>query len=254
MSANIVLVLGDTGSGKTSSLRHLDPKQTAIINIADKKLPMKGAMVNYIPLRGDNNGNLVNLSMPRDLASVIKTRDKLFGAIRYYNARPEIKYLHIDDAQYFMSFEMFSRVNEKKYDKFTEMAVNLVNLIALLKSCRDDLNISVAWHEESGEKDGSVYFSAKTCGKMISQNLTIEGLFTYVVRSVKRPALWELENGHCFCIGEECSTAKMPMGMFGGIDVRHIPNDLKLVFQGIHAYDQGIDFDWQKEYEKILAA
>lgn len=103
--AQTVLVIAESGSGKSTSIRNLDPKSTVLINIAGKPLPFKDARKNYTPLSKENpQGNLANVSSPAGIAKVMNhVNEKM----------PHVKTLVIDDWQYMSSFEYFDRAAEK---------------------------------------------------------------------------------------------------------------------------------------------
>lgn len=107
--ADLIGVVGNSGSGKSTSLRNLNPNTTFIINTAGKALPFKGWKKNYIPLKQDPttkkfSGNLYNTSNVVQILQILKMIDK---------QRPEIKVVVIEDAQYLMAFEAMERSSEK---------------------------------------------------------------------------------------------------------------------------------------------
>ena len=172
--AQSVLVIADSGSGKSTSIRDLDPKETFIINIANKPLPFKGWKKNYTAISKDNpKGNMTPVS---SAAGIIK-------AMMHVNDKmPHIKNLVVDDWQYMSSFEYFDRADEKGYDKFTSIAKNLAQVAEMPKDMRDDLYIFFLTHsEESTDVNGHRKVKAKTVGKMIDNALTLEGLFSIVL-------------------------------------------------------------------------
>ena len=97
--ADLIGVVGNAGSGKSTSMRNLDPKTTFIINVAGKPLPFKGWKKNYVPLTQDPttkafSGNLYNTSDVKMILQILKMINK---------QRPEIKVVVIEDAQYIMA-------------------------------------------------------------------------------------------------------------------------------------------------------
>lgn len=243
----VVLVNGQTGSGKTLSARNLPPAHTFIMDIGDKPFPFKGGAVNYSQLSTENpKGNKYSFSIPRDYKDFLVFKDKVFRIINAVNKDERFKYLVVDDVQYFSAFEMIRRGSEKSFSKFTDMAGGLVDLIQKLKECRKDLDIALLWHEEV--KDTGI-IGTKTVGKMVDQYLTIEGLFTYVVRAMRRPDLFDRDAGFCFITSQAESTCKLPPGMFQG---DAIPSDLNILFKGIHAYENGQDYDYEADYKSSI--
>ena len=225
--AQSVLVIADSGSGKSTSIRDLDPKETFIVNIANKPLPFKGWKKDYTMISKDNQkGNMTGVSSAAGIMkAMMHVNDKM----------PHIKNLVIDDWQYMSSFEYFDKADEKGYDKFTSIAKNLAQVAKLPKDMRDDLYIFFLTHsEESTDINGHRKVKAKTVGKMIDNALTLEGLFSIVLfgkvvkdEEEKLNYVFETANN-----GE--NTCKSPDGMFENV---RISNSLKLVKNAIIEYE-----------------
>jgi hypothetical protein len=225
--AQSVLVIADSGTGKSTSIRKLDPKETFIINIANKPLPFKGWKGNYKNISKDNpKGNMTSAS---SAAGIIK-------AMQHVNDKmPNIKTLVVDDWQYMSSFEYFDRANEKGYDKFTQIAANLAQVAKMPKDMREDLTIFFLTHsEDSTDVNGHRKVKAKTIGKMIDNTLTLEGLFSIVLFGRVKKDEDGLEYGFDTVNNGE-NTCKSPMGMFKD---SFIENDLQLVKDCIAEYEK----------------
>ena len=225
--AQSVLIIADSGSGKSTSMRNLPAKETFIINIANKPLPFKGWKKDYTNISKDNpKGNMTSAS---SAAGIIK-------AMKHVNDNmPHIKTLVVDDWQYMSSFEYFDRANEKGYDKFTQIASNLAQVAKMPKDLRDDLYVFFLTHsEDSTDINGHRKVKAKTIGKMIDNTLTLEGLFSIVLFGhVKKDEDGQLHYGFDTVNNGE-NTCKSPMGMF---DDSFIDNDLQLVKDCIAEYE-----------------
>ena len=195
----VVLVLGASGSGKSTSLRNFDPDEVGIFNVAGKPLPFKKKM------------KIVNNP---GYAEIIKGM----------NAKQFKKYV-IEDSQYLMAFEAFDRAKETGYGKFTDMALNFRNLIDYsIRRTPDDTIVYFLHHTELAD-DGRI--KAKTLGKMLDNQLTVEGLFSIVLYCVTEG------NEHFFITNSDGSNpAKSPMEMFE----MKIDNDLKFVDTTIREY------------------
>ena len=224
--AQSVLIIADSGTGKSTSMRNLDPKETFIINIANKPLPFKGWKKNYTNISKDNpKGNMTSAS---SAAGIIK-------AIQHVNDKmPHVTNLIIDDWQYMSSFEYFDRASEKGYDKFTQIAASLAQVAKLPKDLRDDLYVFFLTHsEETTDVNGHRKVKAKTIGKMIDNTLTLEGLFSIVLFGRVKKTEDSLEYGFDTVNNGE-NTCKSPMDMF---KESFIPNDLQFVKDCIKDYE-----------------
>jgi len=226
--AQSVLIIAESGSGKSTAIENLDSSTTFIINVANKPLPFKGWKSMYTPWSKDApKGNLYGKSGADDIIACMKYVSE---------KRPEIKTIVIDDFQYMSGFEYMEKALEKGYDKFTKMASNLSRVATLPKDLRDDLVIFFLTHaEESTDLEGGRRMKAKTIGKMIDNVLTLEGLYSIVLfGKVKKDKeqgvkyVFETQNN-----GE--NTCKSPRGMFETLD---IPNDLELVRKHILNYEK----------------
>ena len=224
--AQSVLVIADSGTGKSTAIRTLDPKETFIINIANKPLPFKGWKKNYSNISKDNpKGNMTSASSaPGIIKAMQHVNDKM----------PQVKTLVVDDWQYMSSFEYFDRANEKGYDKFTSIAANLAQVAKMPKDMREDLTIFFLTHsEESTDVNGNRRVKAKTVGKMIDNALTLEGLFSIVLFGKVKKTEDGLEYGFDTQNNGE-NTCKSPMGMF---EESFINNDLQFVKDCIINYE-----------------
>ena len=226
--AQSVLIIADSGTGKSTAIRDLNPDETFIINIANKPLPFKGWKKNYTLISKDNpKGNLASASSAAGIMKAINHVDQKC---------PTIKTLVVDDWQYMSSFEYFDRANEKGYDKFTQIAANLALVAKAPKDLRDDLTVIFLTHsEDSTDINGNRKIKAKTIGKMIDNTLTLEGLFSIVLfGKVNKNDDGELSYGFETQNNGE-NTCKSPQGMFEDF---FIANDLQYVKDCIKKYEE----------------
>jgi hypothetical protein len=227
MGAQGVLIIAESGSGKSTSIESLNPKETFIINVANKPLPFKGWKKKYTLWSKDNpTGNMYDKSNPESIEACLK----------YINEkRPEIKTIVVDDWQYMSSFEFFDKAQEKGYEKFTSIGAHLARIARMPKEMRDDLIIYFLTHaEEATDMEGKRKFKAKIIGKMIDEKLTLEGLFS-IVLFAKAKKNKEGEMRYVFetqTTGD--NTCKSPREMFANFE---IPNDLQFVSDCIKDYE-----------------
>lgn len=220
--AYATLVLGESGTGKSSSLRNLNEDETFIINIIDKPLPFKGG------------ANKFNKEKKNYFHS--DNSEKIISYIRAINEKAShIKNLIIDDFQYIMSNDFMARAKERGFDKFTEIAQNAFNVINTLRSCRNDLQVFVLSHSDI---DDFGRVKCKTIGKLLDEKVNVEGLFSMVFHT-------DVQNGeYRFLVQNDGNRlAKSPMGMF---EDKYIPNDLNEVRNVIHEYffgEENVDGD-----------
>ncbi len=194
-----VLILGESGSGKSTSMRNFEPDEVGIFNVASKPLPFRKKLPK---VNGANYRTIIN------------------GL-----SKPKLKRYVIDDSQYLMAFEMFDRAKETGYNKFTDMALNFRNLVQfIISGVPDDVIVYFLHHTET-TPEGKI--KAKTVGKMLDEKLTLEGLFSIVL-------LCETDgSNHKFITQSDgYTTCKSPMDMFP----IEIDNDLKLVDKTIREY------------------
>lgn len=226
--SDLALVIGNTGSGKSSSLRNLNPLETFVINVTNKQLPIQGAKRKYTPfVVNTGEGNIIACSSAADIVKILK----------YINIKkPEIKQIIVDDSGYVMSFESMDKVKEKGYEKFTELAQNFYMILKTAASLRDDLKVFLFGHEENVGDAVNPKRKFKTAGKLIDTQIVVEGLCTYVFFA----ELITGENGkieYKFATQTDgTTTAKTPMGCF---DEMYIDNDLQYVITAIDKYNEG---------------
>ena len=200
-----VLILGETGSGKTYSIKGFDPADVGIFSVEKGRLPFKG---DYKVIRN-------------------ASYDKILRAL----AKPTLKSYVIDDSQYLLVNELFDRAAEAGYGKYTDMAVHFRDLIHTINhKVPDDVIVYFLHHTEYDTNSGKT--KAKTVGKMIDQYLTLEGCFDVVLMAGKEM------DGYKFRIHTDgYNTVKSPEGMFDEMaEGDYIPNDLKAVDGAVRAY------------------
>lgn len=201
------LILGSSGSGKSTSLRNLDPAKTLLIQCIKKPLPFRAAgWKTRITLKSEGN--------------VIQTSDPVLIEKCLRNSHAEV--VVIDDYQAVMVNELLSRSSEKGYDKFTDIAKNAWNVFNAAGDLAPERRVYIMAHTQT---DDFGQTRMKTVGKMVDQTLVPEGYFTIVLRT-------EVINGNYrFATqtnGQDC--CKSPFGMFNDL---HIDNDLKQVDETI---------------------
>ena len=214
--ATLIMILGESGTGKSTSIENLNPQETFIIQVVDKPLPFRGFKSKY-PLRNKEN--------PAGNRFISDRADKIIRILDTLNKEQKIKNVIIDDSQYIMANEFMRRAKEKGYEKFTEIGQNFYALIDKSNEMREDMNIIFLHHKEISEAGIS---KAKTIGKLLDDKVGIEGRFSIVLTT-------EIEDGNYYFRTQNngSDNCKSPKGMF--TDLR-IPNDLDFVIKKIDEY------------------
>ena len=195
----LVMVIGASGSGKSTSLRNFEPSEIGVFSCAGKRLPFKKSL------------QVFNRPTYSQIKNALKANK--------FNAYA------IDDSTYLMQFQMFQYAKQAGYQKFTDMALAFEQLLEAAMSTSGD-TITYFLHHPQFADDGSA--KPQTIGKMLDNQLNIEGLFPIVIECAVR------DGKHVFIVENDgCNIAKAPMGMF---DAPIIDNDLKLVDSAIREY------------------
>ncbi len=206
-----VLILGESGTGKSTSFRNLDPANTLLIQAIKKPIPFKAEGWGYF----DAATKTGNIFATDHVSSIIELMQKT-----------KRKIIVIDDYQYILANELMRRFRETGYGKFSEIGYNGWNLINVAAALADDVRVYITAHTMTGD-DGLT--KIKTPGKLL-ETYSIEGMFSIVLRTAIRDGEYYLSTRNS---GND--TVKAPMGMFQD---EMIPNDLAIVDQAIR------DFGW----------
>ena len=197
--AILVMIYGQSGTGKSTSLRNFEPGDVSVINVSGKPLPFR----KKLPTANTDSYTQIYMGLPK-----IET--------------PSIV---IDDATYLMVNAFMRNAKVTGYQKYTDMAYDFNNLIDVAAHLPDDKIVYFIGHSDQAD-DGREHF--KTIGKMLDNYVTLEGKFSIVLKTVVKDGeyLFSTQNN-----GQD--TVKSPMGMF---DSALIPNDLKAVDTAIRKY------------------
>ena len=217
-----VIVGGDTGSGKSRSLKNLESKSSFLINVLGKDLPWKSSKQVF------NKSNSYITEKYEDIMSLLRKADN----------NKEIKTFIIDDIGFLMTTELFNRSKETGYTKFTEIGKHMQQLIQAIKYLRDDLVVVAMFHTDFIKSDDiNIKLKLKTIGQLLEDKYnplatTAIALFTYVKLEENTPAKYYFVINKAILDGIEVP-AKTPEDMF---EETLIENDLSLVINRINEY------------------
>ena len=204
------LILGESGTGKSTSLRNLDPAKTLLIQAVNKPLPFR------------SSGWKVKASLKSE-GNVIRT-DNAAAIEKAMRSLPH-EVVVLDDFQYVLANEFMRRSDEKGFDKFTEIGRNAWNILMAASQLADDRRVYILGHTQADEF-GRV--KAKTIGKLLDEKITVEGLFTIVLRTLVQDGSYQFATQN-----NGSDTVKSPMGLFAE---RLVDNDLAEVDRMICDY------------------
>jgi len=202
------LILGQSGTGKSTSMRNLKAEDVLLIQAVKKPLPFRSADWKYLT---SNGGSIYVCDNSQKICEVMGKTSK--------------KIIIIDDNQYIMANEFMRRSAEKSFDKFTEIGRNMWDIFNKSSTLADDVRVYIISHIEESESGKT---KIKTIGKLLDEKITLEGMVTICLQTaiINEQYLFMTKNN-----GQ--NTVKSPMGMF---ESEHIENDLAIVDQTICEY------------------
>ena len=221
MSSKLIGIVGATGTGKSTSIKHLNPDETYIINVAKKELPFKGSEKLY----NSEKKNYKEVDDAIEITRLLKTISE---------KAPHIKNIVIEDSNYIMGFNMVAKATEVGYTKFSLMAKDMVDLFRTARTLRDDITVFYLTHPEAVEDGGEIIgYKIKTAGKLIDNQVLLEGLLTVCLYTLVEENKDGTANYNFITNRYKKYPAKSPDGMF---DELKIPNNLELVKEKINEY------------------
>ena len=202
--AQKILILGNSGTGKSASMRNFNPDEVTVISCAGKPLPFRTGIEVIKP----------------DFKNIV---DDVIDAMN----ESEKKVIVIDDFQYILSFPWLRRIKEKGWEKFEDIQSDYFNIIQACDYMPDDITVYFLSHTTTDENGNE---KIKTIGKMLDERIQIEGMFTICLKTV-------VSDGKYYFLTQNSGrdTVKSPIGMF---DTYAIDNDLKYVDEKIRNYYQ----------------
>lgn len=206
---NVIGIMGESGSGKTTSIRNLNPEETYIIDCDKKGLSWKGWKEQY----SEEKKNYTKTDFPQVVKQYLTNiNDKA----------PHIKTVIVDTVNGIMVADEMRRSKEKGYDKWMDLAACVYDLVDYALTCRDDLNIIFMCHTQTEVNDSGYQFThIKTSGKKLDK-IVLESKFSTVLLAKC------IDGKHIFETQSNFSTAKSPLGVF---EDKIIENDLARVIE-----------------------
>lgn len=213
--SKLICIMGESGSGKTTSMRTLDPSTTYYIDSDGKGLAWKG-------WRNQYNAEKRNYVVSRDIPSI---RDLI---VNISQKKPDTKVIVIDTLNTCMVDKEVKGMKENGYGKWIDLTQFVWDCIETANKQRDDLTIIFVMHSETIRDDfGYTFTRVKTNGRKL-EKLVPESLFGTVLLAKKTD-----DDRYIFETQAKNSTAKSPMGAF---DTFEIENDMAMVLKALEEY------------------
>lgn len=230
MAAETIALVGESGTGKSTSLRNLNPEETFIISTTGKPLPFRAWKKKYTPIKIDGTNISGNYYVSSKWDQIIKI-------LQIVNLKlPHIKQVIIDDFQYVLSYEFVDRATEVGYGKFSELAQHAMEILRYSEKMREDCKMIFLTHSENVGDAVNPKYVIKTVGKLLAEKVTLEGLFTYIFFTKVN----EGDNGRMqyklLTNNDGACVAKTSLGMFEDLE---IDNDLNEIIKVIDQYNSG---------------
>ena len=202
------LILGQSGTGKSTSLRNLNPDDVLLIQVVKKPLPFRSTSWKYLSKDG---GSIYVSDNPEIIIKRMQQTSK--------------QIIIIDDYQYVMANEYMRRSAETGFNKFTEIGRKTWDVFTEATKLPDDKRIYILSHTEEADSGRT---KMKTIGKMLDEKITLEGMVSICLQTaiVNEQHIFMTKNN-----GQ--NTVKSPIGLF---ENEHIENDLNAVDKAICEY------------------
>lgn len=209
-----ICIMGESGAGKTTSMRTLLPNETFYIDCDGKGLSWKGWKNQY----NAENKNYYRTDEPKTVLTLMH---------RINTTQPQIKYLVIDTLNGIMIGDEMRRFKEKGYDKWQDLAQSVYDIVDLSNKMRDDLTVILIAHSQTEDDgNGNLFTRIRTNGKKLNKIYLETKLTTVLLARCK-------EGRYIFETQSNNSTAKSPMGAF---DTFEIDNDIQIVLKALEDF------------------
>ena len=168
MAAETIALVGESGTGKSTALRNLNPEETFIISTTGKPLPFRAWKKKYTPLKKNEEGNWTGNYY------VSSKWDAIIKILTIINKKmPHIKQVVIDEFQYGLAYEFVDRATEVGYTKFSELAQHAMEILRYSEQMRDDCKMIFLTHSENVGDAMNPKYVIKTVGKLLAEKVTL---------------------------------------------------------------------------------
>ena len=228
--SNVICLAGLSNTGKSTSLKYLEPSETFIVSCTNKQLQIPGFRKKYIKVSIEDNKLVGNWLVSNDYARIAKILKVVS------QSRPDIKTVVIDDLNYLLSNEIMSSAEEKGFEKFTRQAKNYYDIINNAQSLRDDLTVVMISHIINDGTDMEPFWKLYTSGKMLDKTVNLDGLFSYIIYTDKYVDENDEVQYRFMTRTNGNDTCRSVAGCFAD---KYIEPNMKLVIDTINKFESG---------------
>ena len=228
--SNVICLAGLSNTGKSTSLKYLEPSETFIVSCTNKQLQIPGFRKKYIKVSVEDGQLKGNWLVSNDYAKIAKVLKVVS------QTRPDIKTVVIDDLNYLLSNEIMNSAEEKGYEKFTRQAKNYYDIINNAQNLRDDLTVVMISHIVNDGTDIEPFWKLYTSGKMLDKTVNLDGLFSYILYTDK----YVDENEEVqYRIRTKTNGNDTCRSVAGCFTDKYIEPNMKLVIDTINKFESG---------------
>lgn len=228
--SNVICLAGLSNTGKSTSLKYLEPSETFIVSCTNKQLQIPGFRKKYIKVSIEDNKLVGNWLVSNDYARIAKILKVVS------QSRPDIKTVVIDDLNYLLSNEIMNSAEEKGFEKFTRQAKNYYDIINNAQNLRDDLTVVMISHIINDGTDMEPFWKLYTSGKMLDKTVNLDGLFSYIIYTDKYVDENDEVQYRFMTKTNGNDTCRSVAGCFAD---KYIEPNMKLVIDTINKFESG---------------
>ena len=228
--SNVICLAGLSNTGKSTSLKYLEPSETFIVSCTNKQLQIPGFRKKYIKVSIEDSKLVGNWLVSNDYARIAKILKVVS------QSRPDIKTVVIDDLNYLLSNEIMNSAEEKGFEKFTRQAKNYYDIINNAQNLRDDLTVVMISHIINDGTDMEPFWKLYTSGKMLDKTVNLDGLFSYIIYTDKYVDENDEVQYRFMTRTNGNDTCRSVAGCFAD---KYIEPNMKLVIDTINKFESG---------------
>ena len=229
--SSIICLAGLSNSGKSTSLKYLNPESTFIISCTNKQLQIPGFRKKYAKITIQEGKILGNWYVSNNYSQI----EKVMGVVS--KTRTEITTIVLDDVNYLLSNETFATALTKGYEKFSVMAKNYYDLIQFCQDLRDDLNIVFITHIENCGTEIDPVYRMWTTGKMLTSQINLDGLFSYIIYSERY--IDDVDNEVHYRFKTRTDGNDTCRSVEGCFENKYVEPNMKMVLDRINEFELG---------------